>query len=80
MGENSWRELYTAAVLEIDPSKIEDRIRATERAIRVRKALRNGTLSQAELTAMEDALSAMSVMSGERPLPNLRKLDLRKAT
>ena len=78
MDERDWRELYKAAVLEVDPDKLHERIQATERAIRVRRASRNGNIFQEELAAMESALSAMSVTKHERPHPALREIDPRK--
>lgn len=62
MSENNWRELYKAAVLEVDPSKLEDRVRATERAVRVRIASLNGQISKDEQSAMQDALTNLSVL------------------
>jgi len=75
MGENNWRELYKAAVLEVDPSKLEDRVKATERAVRVRIASLNGQISQDEQSAMQDALSALNVLRHEWERPEVRGLD-----
>jgi hypothetical protein len=79
MGENNWRDLYKAAVLEVDPSKLEDRVKATERAIRVRIASLNGQISQDERSAMQDALSALNVLRHEWERPKVRELDHRKS-
>ncbi len=65
MGETNWRELYTAAVLEVDPNKLADRVKATERAVRVRIASLKGQISQDERSAMQDALTNLSVLKHE---------------
>jgi hypothetical protein len=65
MEESHWRNLYRAAVLEIDLHKLRDRVQAAEVAIRARAAL-NGAISREERTAIEDAISALNVLKRER--------------
>ena len=64
MIENNWRALYKAAVLEIDPVKLELRVTAVEDAIRARQAL-DGQVSSEERAAMQDALDSLGVLKIE---------------
>jgi hypothetical protein len=58
---NFWRELYEAALLELDPNKVQDRVKAAEQAIRSR-ALLDGDIDSDERIALEDALNALNVL------------------
>jgi hypothetical protein len=60
-----WRDLYTAAVLECDPDKLQDYVRAAEQAIRQRSTSMNGQISREEQLEMQDALSALRVLRRE---------------
>jgi hypothetical protein len=62
--ENNWRELYKAAVLEIDPVKLELRVKAVEDAIRARQLL-DGQVSSGERAEMKDALDSLGVLKIE---------------
>ena len=64
MVENNWRALYRTAVLEIDPDKLELRVKAVEDAIRARQAL-DGQVSGEERAAMKDALDSLGVLKIE---------------
>ena len=64
MVENNWRALYRAAVLEIDPVKLELCVKAVEDAIRARQSL-DGHVSTEERAAMQDALDSLGVLKIE---------------
>jgi hypothetical protein len=64
MIENNWRALYKAAVLEIDPVKLELRVRGVEDAIRARQSL-DGQVSSEERAAMKEALDSLGVLKIE---------------
>jgi hypothetical protein len=64
MVENNWRALHKAAVLEIDPVKLELRVKAVEDAIRARQSL-DGHVSTEERAAMQDALDSLGVLKIE---------------
>jgi hypothetical protein len=64
MVENNWRALYRAAVLEIDPVKLELCVKAVEDAIRARQSL-DGHVSTGERAAMQDALDSLGVLKIE---------------
>jgi hypothetical protein len=56
-----WRELYRAALLELDLGKLGERVAAAEEAIRARASLNGGVLSD-ERIAIQDAMSALNVL------------------
>jgi hypothetical protein len=56
-----WRELYRAALLELDLEKLGERVEAAEEAIRARTSLNGGVLSD-ERIAIQDATSALNVL------------------
>jgi hypothetical protein len=56
-----WRELYRAALLELDLEKLAERVEVAEQAIRAR-ALLNGGISSDERIAIQDATSALNVL------------------
>jgi hypothetical protein len=64
MVENNWRALYRAAVLEIDPVKLELRVEAVEDAIRERQSL-DGQVSHGERAEMKDAMDSLGVLKIE---------------
>ena len=61
MIENNWRNLYRAAVLEIDRNKLLDRVKAAEDAIRARASL-GGLVSSDERISIQDAMAALLVL------------------
>jgi hypothetical protein len=65
MVQSHWRDLYRAAVLEVDLQQLQYRVKAAEAAIRARAA-DNGTISREERVAIEDATSALSIMKQEK--------------
>jgi hypothetical protein len=62
---NNWRELYRAAILEVNMEKMGERVKAVEEAIRARASLDDGIPSE-ERIAIEDAVSALSILKRER--------------
>jgi hypothetical protein len=64
MVQNHWRDLYRAAVLELDLHQLPSRVKAAEDAIRARTS-NHGEISREERIAIEDAMSALSVMKQE---------------
>jgi hypothetical protein len=65
MIENNWRELYRAAVLELDPNKRRARMKEAEDAIRAR-ASADFDVSGGERTAIQDAMDALRVLKRGR--------------
>lgn len=65
MDGNRWRELYQAAILELDPELLLARVKAAEGAIRARASL-NGDISSGERIAVQDALSALVILKRGR--------------
>jgi len=61
----SWRELYKAALLEVDPEHLRRRIDAAEKAIHERsEQLRQaGSPANEEQGAMADAVRALRVLA-----------------
>lgn len=67
MSTYQWHELYKAALLETDWSKMEGRIQAAESAIQNRKlefALNSGGTQQ-EHQSLADAMNGLSVLRSE---------------
>ena len=67
MSSYQWHELYKAALLETDWSKMDERIQAAESAIQNRKrevALNSGG-TQEENQSLADALNGLSVLRSE---------------
>jgi hypothetical protein len=58
-----WRELYRAALFELDLAKLGERVGAAEEAIRARASLNGGILND-ERIAIQDATSALNVLKG----------------
>ena len=65
MVQNHWRDLYRAAVLEVDLQQLKFRVQAAEEAIRARAA-GHGKISREERIAIEAAMSALNVLKQER--------------
>jgi hypothetical protein len=67
MGTERWEELYRAAVLETDWSKMEERINATEIAMRERLhefSLNHGGTAE-ENRAILDAVNSLKVLRSD---------------
>jgi hypothetical protein len=63
----SWEEVYTAATLETDKARIEERLRVAEGTLTARLLeLTKVPEHQAEIKALEDALVAMVNLKRER--------------
>jgi hypothetical protein len=73
MIENNWWEQYRAAVLEIDPNKLRDRVKAAEDAIQARVSL-NGQVTSEERIAIRDAMAALLVLRRELGLSPVNKI------
>jgi hypothetical protein len=58
---SNWRELYRAALLELDLEKLAERVEAAEMAIRARSSL-NGSVLSDERIALQDAASALDFL------------------
>jgi hypothetical protein len=56
-----WRELYRAALLELDLDKLGERVQAAEEAISVRSSLNGGVLNDERVT-LQDAMAALNVL------------------
>ncbi len=57
MPEVNWRELYRAAILELDPMLLQIRVKAAEDAINTRLA--DAPIPREEHRDIDDALSAL---------------------
>ena len=70
MSEGSWRELYRAAILELDRSLLKVRLKAAEDSIKARAS--DSRASREERTEMADALSTLRRLkrSDRRLVPN----------
>jgi hypothetical protein len=77
MIENNWLQLYRAAVFEINRSKLLDRVKAAEDAMRARASL-GGQVSSDERISIQDAMAALLVLRRElAQSPLLRSRALR---
>jgi hypothetical protein len=61
MVESQWRALYKAAILELDPPRLQARVKAAEDAINAH-ASSKARISRNERKAMDDALSTLRVL------------------
>jgi hypothetical protein len=61
MVEIQWRDLYRAAILELDPKRLQARVKAAEDAINAR-ALSDARVSRDERREMNDALSTLRML------------------
>ncbi len=61
MVESQWRELFKAAILELDPEQLQLRVKAAEDAINAR-ASSGVRVSRGERRAMDDALSTLRAL------------------
>ncbi|HEX8818117.1 MAG TPA: hypothetical protein VF753_21690 [Terriglobales bacterium] len=61
--DNSWFEVYRAAMLEFDPQKLPERILAAKEAVRLRlKEIQADVDHHAERQRMEDALRGLRAL------------------
>jgi hypothetical protein len=61
MVESRWRDLYRAAILELDPKRLQARVKAAEDAINAR-ASSEARVSREERREMNDALSTLRIL------------------
>jgi hypothetical protein len=67
MPDPTWHELYGAAVLEFDPSKLTQRIEDARRAIHQRLVEHDGSVGAGEREKIDDALRALWFLAKRRP-------------
>jgi hypothetical protein len=60
MVESDWRGLYRAAILELDPKRLEVRVKAAEDAIHAR--LSSARVPVGERRELDDALSTLLLL------------------
>jgi hypothetical protein len=65
MVESEWRALYRAAILELDPTRLQARVRAAEDAIGARAS--SARVPVGERKEMDDALSTLRVLKRKQP-------------
>jgi hypothetical protein len=66
-----WQADYQAALVELDPQKLPERVQAAETAIFKRlQAISQNTDNQAERQAIEDALASLRVLKREMGFPD----------
>ena len=69
-----WQQEYLAALLELDPKKLPQRVEAAETAIfRRLQELSLSSNNQAERQAIEDALASLRVLKREIGFPDWEK-------
>jgi hypothetical protein len=61
MVESQWRDLYRAAILELDPKRLQAQVKAAEDAIHVRTTCET-RVSRDEQREMNDALSTLRIL------------------
>ena len=71
---SAWEDVFRLAVVEVDPMKLWDRVKAAETAILARQeSLVNGELNRDERRALEDALATLRVLKREVPQSSSEK-------
>jgi hypothetical protein len=66
MVESPWRDLYRAAILELDPKRLQTRVKEAEDAINAR-ASSGARVSRDERREMNDALSTLQILKRKQP-------------
>jgi len=61
---SQWRELYRAALLELDLDKLQERVKAAEEAIRARTSL-DDKIPSNERISLQDASKALNVLKSD---------------
>jgi hypothetical protein len=61
MVKSEWRVLYRAAILELDPRRLQARVKAAEDAIHARAAS-DALIPRDERRELDDALSTLRVL------------------
>jgi hypothetical protein len=62
---NNWRQLYRAAILEVNTDKLKERVKTAEEAILYRVSF-DADITGDERIALRDAVSALSILKRER--------------
>jgi hypothetical protein len=63
MPEPTWQELYKAALLELDPEKLNQRCKAARRAVHQRLNAEDETTTHEEHDKLDDALRMLYVLT-----------------
>jgi hypothetical protein len=63
MPETTWRELYKAALLELDPEKVNDRVKAARSAV-YQRLTEDEPITQEEREKINDALRKLYLLTG----------------
>jgi hypothetical protein len=61
MVQNQWRDLYRAAIVELEPKRLQVLVKAAEEAIDAR-ASSEAQVSRDERREMDDALSTLRIL------------------
>lgn len=65
--DKSWFEVYKAAVLEVDPRKLPERVVAAKEAVQLRlKEIQGDTDHHTERQQIEDALNNLRTLEREK--------------
>jgi hypothetical protein len=67
--QDDWCVLYQAALLELDPAKLAERIEQAHKAIQTRMDFAKHNLDSVEHQALADALANLRVLRREIGLP-----------
>jgi len=61
---NGWRELYRAAILELDPAQLPERILAAETGVilRAKELFQDGGSNEQETQDLDDAMYALQAL------------------
>jgi hypothetical protein len=63
MPEPTWRELYEAALLELDSAKLNQRVQAAQQAVHQRLSAKDEKLTKEEREKLDDALRTLYVLT-----------------
>jgi hypothetical protein len=61
--ESTWRELYEAALLELDSAKLNQRVQAARQAVHQRLSAKDESLTKEEREKLDDALRVLYVLT-----------------
>lgn len=65
--DKAWFDVYKAAMLELDPQKLPERIVAAKEAVHLRlKAIEGNSDHHAERQQIEDALNSLRILEREK--------------
>ena len=63
MLEPTWRELYEAALLELDAAKLNQRVAAARQAVHQRLSSKEESITKEEREKLDDALRLLYVLT-----------------